>query len=259
MMACSERSTSSKEPTTNRASRNRRKPASSDRGAASGPLRGAPRTRARGPAAVLHPGRDARIRAGHRWVYRNEIARLDGPALDGDAVEVHAAGGRTLGIGLLNTRSAIAIRLLASPGELVDEAFFRERLARAIAVRRRVVGDTTAYRLCFGESDGLPGLVVDRYGDVLVLQVLSAGMEARLSEIGAALDELLKPRAIYLKNDHRARQLEGLPLETRLLAGQLPDKAQISEGGLRFATPLGGGQKTGFYFDQAENRAFLRP
>jgi 23S rRNA (cytosine1962-C5)-methyltransferase len=203
---------------------------------------------------VLHPGRDARIRAGHRWVYRNEIARLDGAALDGDAVEVHAAGGRVLGIGLLNTRSAIAIRLLASPGELVDEAFFRERLARAIAVRRRFVGETTACRLVFGESDGLPGLVVDRYGDVLVLQTLTLGMDRRKDMLARLLRDLLAPRGIFARNDPAVRRLEGLPRDTGWLTGAGATEVLIEEDGVRFVVDVARGQKTGFFLDQRENR-----
>jgi len=203
---------------------------------------------------VLHPGRDARIRAGHRWVYRNEIARLDGAPVDGDAVEVHAAGGRVLGIGLLNTRSAIAVRLLASPGEVPDEEFFRERLARAIAVRRRLVADTTACRLVFGESDGLPGLVVDRYRDVLVLQTLTLGMDRRKDMVARLLHELLAPRGIFARNDPAVRRLEGLPRETGWLTGAGATEVMIEEDGVRFVVDVARGQKTGFFLDQRENR-----
>jgi len=113
--------------------------------------------------------------------------------------------------------------------------------------------------LAFGESDGLPGLVADRYDDCLVLQVFAAGMEARLPMIAQALQELLHPRGIFLKNDHRQRRLEGLPGECRLLSGTVPERVAISEGGLRFWAPIGEGQKTGHYFDQRDNRAYLRP
>jgi len=209
---------------------------------------------------TLKPGQEKRVLAGHNWVFSNEIAKIDPPAEAGAVVDVVSAGGALVGSAFYNPRSLIACRMLALRERAApDTEFFLKRLAAAKAFRERVRPGEHAYRLCFGESDGLPGLVVDRYGDVLVLQVLSAGIEARLAEVQAALEELLKPRAIFLKNDHRARQLEGLPLENRLLSGQLPDKAQISEGGLRFSAPLSEGQKTGFYFDQAENRAFLRP
>jgi 23S rRNA (cytosine1962-C5)-methyltransferase len=149
--------------------------------------------------------------------------------------------------------------LTRSPKEPIDESFFRRRLGDAIAYREKVCPGENAYRLCFGESDGLPGLVVDRYGSILVLQVLSAGIERRLDLVLAALDALLKPKGVYLKNDHRQRQLEGLPLECRTLSGEVPERVPIVEGGLRFLAPLGEGQKTGHYFDQRDNRAFLAP
>ncbi len=206
----------------------------------------------------LKPGQDKRIMGGHLWVFSNEIAQAP-KAKAGDVVQVVASNGRPVGTALYHPNSLIACRMLAFEAVEVDQAFFYKRLAAAIAYREKVRPGETSYRLCFGESDGLPGLVVDRYGSVLVLQVLSAGMEARLPMIQGALEELLKPQGIYLKNDHRARTLEGLPAETRTLCGSVPEYVQVSEGGLRFKTPLTEGQKTGFYFDQAENRAFLRP
>jgi 23S rRNA (cytosine1962-C5)-methyltransferase len=185
---------------------------------------------------------------------------VEGDAKPGALAEVFAAHGALVGSAFYHPNSLIACRMLSlRESATPDVPFFLARLGAAKHFRERVRPGETAYRLCFGESDGLPGLVVDRYGDVFVLQVLSAGIEARLESVAAALGELFKPRAIFLKNDHRARQLEGLPLENRVLAGQLPEQVQIGEGGLRFATPLGDSQKTGFYFDQAENRAFLRP
>ena len=206
----------------------------------------------------LKPGQDKRVLGGHLWVFSNEIAAAP-QAKAGDVVSVVASNGRPIGTALYHPNSLIACRMLAFETVEVDQAFFHKRLAAAIAYRERVRPGETSYRLCFGESDGLPGLVIDRYGGVLVLQVLSAGMEARLPEISGALEELLKPQGIYLKNDHRARALEGLPAECRTLSGSVPERVQISEGGLRFWTPLAEGQKTGFYFDQAENRSFLRP
>ena len=213
------------------------------------------------PEVILKPGQERRVLGGHNWVFSNEIEKVEaGPAEPGACVSVKAAHGGLVGSALYNPNSLIACRML-SLREAVepDAGFFLRRLTAAKAFRERVRPGETSYRLCFGESDGLPGLVVDRYGDVLVLQVLSFGMETRLDSIASALQELLKPKAIFLKNDHRARSLEGLPLETKLLSGTLPEKTQIMEGGLRYVVPLGEGQKTGFYFDQGENRGFLRP
>jgi 23S rRNA (cytosine1962-C5)-methyltransferase len=209
---------------------------------------------------MLKAGQEKRVFAGHAWVFSNEIASVAGSAEMGAAATVVTAGGSLIGTAVYNPHSLIACRMVSLKETVeLDAGFFLKKLTTAKEYRERVRPGETSYRLCFGESDGLPGLVIDRYGSVLVLQVLSAGMEVRLEEIRVALTELLKPQAIYLKNDHRTRALEGLPLETRLLSGSLPENVQIAEGGLRFATPIGEGQKTGFYFDQAENRQFLRP
>ncbi|MDE2039486.1 MAG: class I SAM-dependent rRNA methyltransferase [Elusimicrobia bacterium] len=216
---------------------------------------------AAGPLTVrLKPAQERRVLAGHAWVFSNEIASVEGEGEPGALARVLAADGTLVGAAFYNPRSLIACRMLAL-GEMVepDAAFFHSRLSKALAFRQRLKPGGTAYRLCFGESDGLPGLVVDRYDSVLVAQVLSAGIERRLEALSAALQELLKPEAIFLKNDHRARALEGLPAETRVLFGRMPERVEIEEGGLRFVVPLAAGQKTGFYFDQAENRLFLRP
>lgn len=206
----------------------------------------------------IQPGRERRLLGGHLWAFSNEIQSIEGEGKPGDLAELYASG-RFLGTAFYNPNSLIAARLVSREKEDVDAGFFRRKLAEAKAFRERMIPGETSYRLCFGESDGLPGLVIDRYGDVLALQVLSAGIEVRLDALAAALKELFEPRCIFLKNDHRARTLEGLPIETRVLDGGLPEKATISENGLRFAALVGEGQKTGHYFDQRENRAFLRP
>jgi 23S rRNA (cytosine1962-C5)-methyltransferase len=207
----------------------------------------------------LKPGQEDRLLSGHLWLFSNEIAKVEGEAAPGSLAEVFTAGGESLGVGFYHPNSLIALRMLSDRVEPIDASFFQTRLAAALAYRERVCPGETSYRLCFGESDALPGLVADRYSDCVVLQVFSAGMEARLPEIGTALETLLSPRGIFLKNDHRLRQLEGLPGECRLLAGSVPERVPISEGGLRFVVPVGAGQKTGHYFDQRENRAYLRP
>jgi 23S rRNA (cytosine1962-C5)-methyltransferase len=210
-------------------------------------------------AVRLKPGQEDRLRAGHSWVFSNEIAKVEGAVEPGSLTQVFTAGGESLGLAFYNPKSLIAARMLTAAVETIDAAFFHKRFAAALAYRQKVCPGETSFRLAFGESDGLPGLVADRYGDFIVLQVFSAGMEARLPMIEAALKELLDPRGIFLKNDHRQRQLEGLPGECRLLSGTVPERVAISEGGLRFWVPIGEGQKTGHYFDQPENRAFLRP
>ncbi|HEV2438736.1 MAG TPA: class I SAM-dependent rRNA methyltransferase [bacterium] len=218
---------------------------------------------------MLHPGRDARLRAGHLWVYRAEIARLVGTAEDGDAVAVHDAAGRHLGTGFLNTRSLITVRLLTTADRDLDEAFFRERLERAIALRGAVVADATAYRLVFGEGDLLPGLVVDRYSGTLVVQTLTAGMDRRKDMLARLLMDLTGAGAVYARNDPAVRRLEGLPRETGWLvpwrgprlaqgrqAGEGSTDVAIEESGAAFVVDIAGGQKTGFFLDQRENRVY---
>lgn len=211
---------------------------------------------------VLNPDRDKRLKAGHNWIFSNEIKEVlaDREPKPGDLAIVTNAGGTPLAQAFYNPNSLIGGRVLTRDAkEPVDAGFFRKRLAEALAYRERALPGETSYRLCYGESDGLPGLVVDRYGSILVLQVMSAGIERRLDWIQAALDELIAPKGIFLKNDHKVRTLEGLPLECRTLSGSVPERVPITEAGLRFAAPIGEGQKTGHYFDQRENRAFLRP
>ena len=211
---------------------------------------------------ILNPAQEKRLLAGHNWVFSNEIREVlaESEPQAGDLALVVTAGGHELGLAFYHPHSLIAARMLTrSPKEPIDAGFFGKRLADALAYREKVCPGENAYRLCFGESDGLPGLIIDRYGSILVLQVLSAGIERRLDLVAQALCELLQPQGIYLKNDHRTRSLEGLPLECRTLSGVVPEKTPIVEGGLRFTAAIGEGQKTGHYFDQRDNRAYLRP
>jgi len=197
------------------------------------------------------------VRAGHLWVYRTEIARVEGAPSDGDAVSVVTSAGRLLGMGLLNTHSQITVRLLTSDAGDLDEAFFRARLERAVALRANIVADSTACRLVFSEGDFLPGLIVDRYGDVLVVQTLTLGMDRRKEMLTRLLGDLAGPRGIYARNDPAVRLLEGLPRERGWLAGSGPTELEIEESGLRFVVDIERGQKTGFFLDQRENRRYL--
>jgi 23S rRNA (cytosine1962-C5)-methyltransferase len=203
---------------------------------------------------ILRPGKDARLLAGHLWVYRTEIARLEGAPQDGDAVAVRAASGRLLGMGMLNTRSVIAVRLLAADEREIDERFFRDRLERALALRARLPARGTACRLVYSEGDYLPGLIVDRYGDVLVIQTLTIGMDRRKELLVRLLMEMVHPRGVYARNDPAVRRLEGLPRETGWLGGGGPTEVEIEEDECRFVVDVAHGQKTGFFLDQRENR-----
>jgi 23S rRNA (cytosine1962-C5)-methyltransferase len=208
------------------------------------------------PTIRLLPGRDRRVKAGHPWAFSNEIAMTPAaralPA--GSVVRVEGDDGVKHGAWHFNAHSLIAARRLSpDPDAACDAGWFQARLAEALALRERLF-DVPHYRLVHAEADGLPGLVVDRYGDVVALQANTAGMEAATPLIQAALTALTAPRGIVARNDSAVRTLEGLPEETRLLAGDASG-AVVEENGLRFPVDLLGGQKTGWFFDQREHRA----
>lgn len=206
----------------------------------------------------LAGGHDRRLRSAHPWIFSNEIARTEGQPAPGDSVAVHAAKGDFLGTAYYNPRSLIAARLLSHHQEDIDGAdFFRSRIARAIAYRKSIYGDLEALRLVYGESDLLPGLVVDRYGPVLSVQCLTLGMDRRLPFILEALQDLLKPQAVVARNDVGVRELEGLSRQEEILFGEVPEEVIIEENGLKFAVDILGGQKTGHFLDQKENHLAL--
>lgn len=198
----------------------------------------------------------ARIRSGHLWVYRSDLRTIH-RAESGAVVRVVDHRGRFVAWAHYGAESEIALRLLSRlPEERIDQDFWRNRLAQAIAWRESIIGEGETCRLVHAEGDGLPGLVVDRYGDALVLQTLTRGMEALKGMWVELLRERLRPRGIVERNDVRVRQLEGLPLQRGLLTGDLPAEGQeITENGLRFVVDLLEGQKTGAFLDQRENRA----
>jgi 23S rRNA (cytosine1962-C5)-methyltransferase len=212
------------------------------------------------PPLILRKNEDRRLRAGHLWVFSNEvdIGRTPLKAFQpGDLVEIQSASGHAIGTGYVNPNSLIAARILSrDPQHLPDRSLLVHRFNVALALRERLYPQPY-YRLAFGESDGLPGLVVDRYGDVLVAQVTTAGMERMKADIVGALEKVVKPAAILFRNDVGIRELEGLPLYTETALGTLPVAVDVVEHGLKFQAPLEGGQKTGWFFDQHDNRARL--
>jgi 23S rRNA (cytosine1962-C5)-methyltransferase len=203
----------------------------------------------------VRPRHEARLEAGHLWLYRTEIAHIDGNPQDGDAVSVRAASGRHLGVGWLNMRSAIAVRLLAREDRDIDDGFLHDRLRRALALRDRLTVSGDARRLVYSEGDYLPGLIVDRYADLLVVQTLTLAMDRRKDLVVRLLSEMVHPRAIYARNDPAVRRLEGLPREQGWLAGGGSTQVEIEEDESRFLVDVAQGQKTGFFLDQRENRA----
>lgn len=210
------------------------------------------------PTLTLKPGREKSVNNRHPWLFSGAIQRIERNAADGDIVDVHSDAGRWLARGYLNRRSQIQVRLLSwDAGQAIDEAFWRGRLERAMAGRAALAADgqTSAYRLMHAESDGLPGLVVDRYGDWLAVQCLTLGIERVKPLLARLLVELCQPAGIVERSDVDVRAKEGLRPVTGMLYGEKPaGPVEIVEHGRRFLVDLLAGQKTGFYLDQRENR-----
>jgi 23S rRNA (cytosine1962-C5)-methyltransferase len=206
----------------------------------------------------LASGKEARILTGHPWIYRNEIARVDGEGEPGAIAQVRDARGRFLGQAMVNPRSQIAGRLLTRREEAVDAAFFAARIREAVARCGRSLRGPDACRLIYGEADQLPGLIVDRYGDRLVIQILTAGMERVRETVLGILRETIQPRAIYERNDASPRKLEGLELRKGFAWGAGETGLWIQEGDLTFFVEVAEGQKTGFFLDQRENRQVVK-
>lgn len=198
--------------------------------------------------------REQRIAAGHLWIYAGEIEDVSGEPAPGDLVDVYSYARRFCGRGFFNPHSKIRVRLLTFKDEPIDEEFWERRLDSAAALRQRVVSDTNAYRLVHGESDLLPGLIVDRYGDLLVVQTLSLGMECRKDLLADLLVRQIGAKAVYLRNDAKSLTLEGIPVAKGFLRGQGQTRVEIYEGKARFLVDVERGQKTGWFCDQRENR-----
>jgi 23S rRNA (cytosine1962-C5)-methyltransferase len=207
----------------------------------------------------MRPGTDKRVAGGHPWAYSNEIEMNEAakalPA--GELVTLMRGDGRTLGAAIFNPHSLIAARVLSrDPSAEINQRFFERRLQRALKLRERLV-DVPHYRLIHAEADGLPGVVVDRFGDVVVVEVNSAGMD-RLSEaLAGAVDTVLKPATILIRGEGAARQMEGLTPMSRFAKGLLEGPIELQENGVKFLADPAGGQKTGWFYDQRDNRALM--
>lgn len=197
---------------------------------------------------------DKRLRAGHLWVFSNEIQDVDGAVEPGDAVHVVDASGRLVGTGYINPHSLIAVRLVSRSNVDISGDFLARRIADALAYRERIMPGERVCRVVHGEADLLPGLVIDRYGDCVVLQSLTAGIERRLDLVVEAVTRTLDPQTIVLRNDSAMREYEGLTFEKRVVKGDLAGPVEIEQDGHAFLVDVLDGQKTGFYLDQRENR-----
>lgn len=209
------------------------------------------------PRLRLKRHEDRRLRQGHLWVFSNEVDTEATPLkafAPGDLTVIESSTGQAIGIGYVNPQALICARLLnRDPVRPIDSGFWRERLAAALAWRERLF-PAPFYRLVHGEGDNLPGLVIDRFDQVCVVQCNTAGSERQLENILSALEELIRPKAIVLRNDSSSRTLEGLPRQVEVL-GRLPEAVIVEENGLRFQIDPVQGQKTGWFYDHRQNRA----
>ena len=210
------------------------------------------------PEIRLQTGRHKRVRGGHPWVYSNEV-QMDAAAKalpPGGLVRLVSDNGKRLGVATFNPHPLISARLLSTdPDAVVDADFIATRLARALAIRDALY-PAPFYRLVHAEADGLPGLIADRYGDTMVLQVNTAGMEALMPAILEALDRIVAPTNVLLRNDMPVRSLEGLDAKVEVAKGAVDGPLELTENGCTFFADPIGGQKTGWFFDQRDNRAF---
>lgn len=207
---------------------------------------------------TLRKTRETRVRGGHPWIYASEIENVEGAFENGDIVDVKDFRGKFIGRGFYNPQSQISLRILTRNDEPCDRAFFAKRVSDAWEYRK-LLCDPNSCRLIYSESDFLPGLVVDKFGDVLVLQSLSLGIDRVKDMICDLLMEIVKPAGIYERSDVPVRRLEGMEMTTGLLRGEVPDIVEMKENGIRFGVDVKNGQKTGFFLDQKQNRAALAP
>ncbi len=207
---------------------------------------------------ILQERQERRVRSGHLWIFSNEIASAEDTEGDGGLVEILTSRRTFVGVGYYNRHSLIAARLLTNRREEIDQRFFTRRVERALSQRQAARSDFISGRVIYSEGDGLPGLIVDKYDDYLAVQILTRGMEKLSGSILAVLTERLKPKGILHRNDSPYRALEGLEPGISVASGEIPEEIQIEEHGLTYAVNLLDSQKTGFYFDQRDNRYLVR-
>ena len=205
----------------------------------------------------LKKNEEKRIVAGHSWVYANEVARIEGKGKNGELAAVYSYDGRFIGKGYINHASKILVRIFIRNDETDDEQFYLKRIKEANAYREKL-GYTNCYRMVFAEADNLPALIIDKYGDVLVMQCLSLGIDMRKQMLCDCLVKLFNPKGIYERSDVSVRKKEGLQEVKQTLYGEVPDYQLVCENGIKMLVDVKNGQKTGYFLDQKENRFAVR-
>ena len=206
----------------------------------------------------LIPGKEKRVYSRHPWVFRSDIHHTEGPCAPGDVVSIYSDKGRFLAKAFYNPNSQIALRILTWQDEEIDRAFIFRRVHDAVEYRRSFA-DLRSCRLIFAESDRLPALIADVFGSTVVIQCMSLGMERYKQDVIDAIVEEIHPDGIWERDDIPVRKLEGMEMKTGLLYGNVPDRVEMTENGIRFLVDVKEGQKTGFFLDQKENRAAIAP
>ncbi len=204
----------------------------------------------------LRKNEERRVKQGHLWIFSNEIEKIDGQTSNGEVVQVYDSKNNFIGCGFYNANSLIAVRIISHKEEVDLEKLFREHLYAAYNFRKAVYPNRNSFRMVFSESDFLPGLIIDKYNDTFVLQVYSAGIEKWIELIVNLLKEEFSAKNIFSKGEEYFRKLEGLPVENKVYLGEMNEEI-ISDGNIKYKINFSTGQKTGFYFDQCDNREFF--
>lgn len=207
----------------------------------------------------LRKGAQHRVESGHPWVYKTEIDYVEGEFEPGDIVDIYNFRQRFIGRGYINPKSQITVRILTREQEAIDRDFFKKRIETAWAYRKQFLSEPEYCRLIYGEADFLPALIVDKFGPYMVIQTLALGIDIHKDTIVSILDEMFEPEGIFERNDVSVRRLEGLDMKKGYLKGSFNPVITVRENGIPFYADIENGQKTGFFYDQRENRAFLKP
>lgn len=206
----------------------------------------------------LRKGAQHRVENGHPWVYQSELDYIDGDFDPGDIVDVYNFRQRFIGRGYINPRSQIIVRILTRNEEMIDRQFFKKRIEAAWQYRQLFISEPEYCRLVYGEADFLPALIIDKFGPYMVIQTLALGIDVHKETIVSILEEMFQPEGIYERNDVSVRKLEGLQEKKGYIAGRFPTVIKVEENGIPFYADIENGQKTGFFYDQRENRIFLK-